>query len=45
MRRKKIIIASTEHKCVIEAANSLISIGAEVVVLNVNRVGEIDLEH
>jgi len=43
-KRKKIIIASTEHKCVIEAANSLISIGAEVVVLNVNRIGEIDLE-
>ena len=42
--RKKIIIASTEHKCVIEAANSLISIGAEVIILNVDKEGKINLE-
>jgi cysteine desulfurase len=42
--RKKIIIASTEHKCVIEAANSLISLGAEVIILNVDKEGKINLE-
>ena len=42
--RKKIIIASTEHKCVIEATNSLISFGAEVIILNVDKEGKINLE-
>ena len=42
--RKKIIIVSTEHKCVKEAANSLISSGAKVIILNVNKEGNIDLE-
>jgi len=42
--RKKIIIASTEHKCVLEAANSLISLGAEVIILNVDKDGKINLE-
>jgi cysteine desulfurase len=41
--RKKIIIAATEHKCVLEAANSLTSVGAEVIIINVNNVGEINL--
>jgi cysteine desulfurase len=41
--RKKIIIASTEHKCVIEATNSLISLGAEVIILTVDKEGKINL--
>jgi cysteine desulfurase len=41
--RKKIIIASTEHKCVLEATNSLIPIGAEVIIIDVNEIGEINL--
>ena len=35
--RKKIIIAATEHKCVIEASKSLTSLGAEVVIIEVNK--------
>jgi len=42
--RKKIIIVSTEHKCVIEATNSLISLGAEVIILTVDKEGKINLE-
>jgi len=42
--RKKIIIASTEHKCVIEASNSLISFGAEIIILTVDKEGKINLE-
>ncbi|MBH88058.1 MAG: IscS subfamily cysteine desulfurase [Pelagibacterales bacterium] len=42
--RKKIIIAATEHKCVIEAANSLTSLGALVSVIDVNDKGEINLD-
>ena len=41
--RKKIIIASTEHKCVLEASNSLTSIGAEVIIIKVNDKGEVNL--
>lgn len=42
--RKKIIIAATEHKCVIEAANSLTSLGAIISIIDVNNRGEINLE-
>jgi cysteine desulfurase len=42
--RKKIIIASTEHKCVIEASNSLISLGAEVIILTVDKEGKVNLK-
>ena len=42
--RKKIIIAATEHKCVIEASKSLISLGAEVIIIEVNKEGKLDLE-
>ena len=42
--RKKIIIASTEHKCVLEAANSLTSLGAKLSIINVNNLGEINLK-
>ena len=42
--RKKIIIAATEHKCVIEASKSLTSLGAEVVIIEVNKEGKVDLE-
>ena len=41
--RKKIIIATTEHKCVLEAANSLTSLGATLSIINVNNLGEINL--
>ena len=41
--RKKIIIAATEHKCVLEAANSLTSLGAKLSIINVNDLGEINL--
>ena len=42
--RKKIIIAATEHKCVLEAANSLTSLGAKLTIINVNNLGEINLK-
>ena len=42
--RKKIIIAATEHKCVIEASKSLTSLGAEVLIIEVNKEGKVDLE-
>jgi len=43
-KRKTIIIVSTEHKCVIEAAHSLIPLGANVITIGVNSFGQIDLE-
>lgn len=43
-KRKKVIIISTEHKCVLEAANSLIPLGAEIITIGVNSVGEIAIE-
>ena len=42
--RKKIIIAATEHNCVIESANSLTSLGAIISIIDVNNRGEINLE-
>ena len=42
-KRHKIIIAATEHKCVMEAASSLTSLGAEVIIINVNKFGVINL--
>tara|TARA_B100000686_G_scaffold272212_1_gene289244 strand:- start:10937 stop:12106 length:1170 start_codon:yes stop_codon:yes gene_type:complete len=44
-KRKKIIIAKTEHKCVIEASNALRNYGAEVKFINVTKEGLIDLDH
>ena len=43
--RNKIIVATTEHKCVIEASLSMKNQGAKVVFLNVNKNGIIDLDH
>ena len=40
--RKKIIIAATEHKCVLESANSLTTLGAKLSIINVNDLYSFD---
>ncbi|KAK5963870.1 cysteine desulfurase PWA37_004205 [Arxiozyma heterogenica] len=42
--KKHIITTRTEHKCVLEAARSMINEGFEVTFLNVNKDGLIDLK-
>jgi len=42
--RNKILISKIEHKCVIEAANSLKLSGAEVAYIDVNKEGIVDLD-
>ena len=42
--RKKIIVSKLEHKCVIEAAHAMQLDGAEVLFLNVDKDGLVDLE-
>jgi len=42
--RNKILISKIEHKCVIEAAKSLKLSGAEVIYIDVNNEGIVDLE-
>ena len=43
--RKKIIIVKTEHKCVLEASNSLGEHGAEIKFIDINKEGIVNLDH